>query len=272
MSTLKRQLEVTEKKTRRGSDVEFTREGAAQVILLGPPNSGKSSILKKLSNAHPDIGNYPFSTVRMQPGMIPYEDIQIQMVDTPPVTADYMPRHLLSLVRKADAVLLVVDLSIDSLLDDIDAVFNAFMERHVRFVRERISGDMDSILCQIIANKIDAPEAGERLELLQQMLNGKLDIVPISCENEEGVLEIPKMMFQWLKVVRVYTKAPGEKVDRGRPYTVFRGQSVGDICELIHKDFSEKLRFARLWRQKDAPITVSRNELVEDGDILELHL
>lgn len=272
MSTLKRQLEVSEKKTRRGSDVEFTREGAAQVILLGPPNSGKSSILKILSNAHPDIGNYPFSTVRMQPGMIPYEDIQIQMVDTPPVTADFMPRHLLSLVRKADAVLLVVDLSIDSLLDDIDAVFNAFTERHVRFVRERIAGDMDSILCQVIANKIDAPEAGERLELLQQMLNGKLDIVPISCENKEGVLEIPKMIFQWLKVVRVYTKAPGEKVDRDRPYTVFMGQSVGDICERIHKDFSEKLRFARLWRQKDAPITVSRNEPVQDGDILELHI
>ena len=272
MSTLKRQLEVSEKKTRRGSDVEFTREGAAQVILLGPPNSGKSSILKILSNAHPDIGNYPFSTVRMQPGMIPYEDIQIQMVDTPPVTADFMPRHLLSLVRKADAVLLVVDLSIDSLLDDIDAVFNAFTERHVRFVRERITGDKDSILCQVIANKIDAPEAGERLELLQQMLNGKLDIVPISCVNEERVLEIPKMIFQWLKVVRIYTKAPGEKVDRDRPYTVFSGQSVGDICELIHKDFSEKLRFARLWRQKGAPITVSRNELVQDGDILELHI
>ena len=208
----------------------------------------------------------------MQPGMIPYEDIQIQMVDTPPVTAEFMPEHLLSLVRRADAVLLVVDLSTDTLLDDIDAVFNSFTERHVRFVREKDQGNRDSIPCRVIANKKDAPLAGERLGLLQQMLDEKLEIVPISCEKAEGVLEIPQMIFQWLKVVRVYTKAPGEKVDRGRPYTVFTGQTVGDICELIHKDFSEKLRYARLWREKDAPITVSRNELVQDGDILELHI
>jgi len=122
LATLRRQLEVSDKKARRGSFVEFLREGAAQIILVGPPNSGKSSILKLLTNAHPEIGTYPFTTNRMQPGMIPYEDIQIQLVDTPPVTADFMPRHLLSLVRRADGVLLVADMSTDSLLDDIDAV------------------------------------------------------------------------------------------------------------------------------------------------------
>ncbi|UCB47164.1 MAG: 50S ribosome-binding GTPase, partial [Spirochaetota bacterium] len=97
MSTLRRQLETADKKARHDSFVDFTREGAAQIILIGPPNSGKSSLLKILTNAHPEIGDYPFTTNKMQPGMIPYEDIQIQLVDTPPVTSSYMPRHLLSL-------------------------------------------------------------------------------------------------------------------------------------------------------------------------------
>ncbi len=272
MSTLRRQLEASDKKIRHGSFVDFSREGAAQVILIGPPNSGKSSILKLLTNAHPEIGSYPFTTARMHPGMISYEDIQIQLVDTPPVTADYMPRHLLSVVRRTDGVLLVADLSIDTLLDDIEAVINVFTIRHVQFVREKESDDRDKVLCRVIANKIDVPDAGDRLELLREMLGERLDIYPVSCTEGKNVAEIPRMLFQWLKIVRVYTKVPGEKADTGRPYTVFSGQTVSDICALIHKDFFEKLRFARLWRGRDAPVVVSRNELVQDGDILELHI
>ena len=272
LATLRRQLEVSDKKARHGSFVEFLREGAAQIILVGPPNSGKSSILKLLTNAHPEIGTYPFTTNRMQPGMIPYEDIQIQLVDTPPVTADFMPRHLLSLVRKADGVLLVADMSTDLLLDDIDAVFDAFTERHVQFLREKESGNSDAILCRVIANKMDTPESRERLEFLRQMLGEKLDILPISCANVENMSKLPEILFRWLKVVRVYTKVPGKKADKVRPYTVFAGQSVRDICMLIHKDFFEKLRFARLWRGSADPVTVSRNELIQDGDIIELHI
>jgi small GTP-binding protein len=272
MSTLRRQLEATDKKARRGSFVEFQREGAAQVILIGPPNSGKSTILKQLTNAHPEIGDYPFTTQQMQPGMMPYRDIQIQLVDTPPVTDDYMPTHLLSVVRRADGVLLVADMSSDTLLDDIDAVLDAFTARHVSFVRKKESEDRDAIVCRVIANKMDAPHAGTRLELLRQMLGESLEILPISLFKNEFVSKLPEMLFRWLKIVRVYTKIPGEKADKDRPYTVFEGKTVKDVCLLIHKDFLEKFRYARLWRGTTAPVTISREELVRDGDILELHI
>lgn len=272
MSTLQRQLQTSDRKSRHDSSAEIPREGAAQIIMIGPPNSGKSTILKYLTNAHPEIGDYPFTTQQMHPGMIYYEDIQIQLVDTPPVTADYMPRHLLSIVRKSDGVLLVADMSADSTLNDMDGVLGAFTERHVQFVREREAGNRDRIASRVIANKMDAPDAGERLELLRQMLGNSLDIYPFSCIAKEIVTDLPKMLFGWMKIVRVYTKVPGEKADSGCPYTVFEGQSVGDICTLIHKDFYEKLRFARLWRGSDTPVTVSRNEPVKDGDILELHI
>ncbi|MHC4104825.1 MAG: GTPase [Planctomycetota bacterium] len=272
VSALKKQLESGDKKSRHGSFVEFVRQGAAQVILIGPPNSGKSSILKVLTKAHPEVGDYPFTTNQMQPGMAVYEDIQIQLVDTPPVTAEFIPRHLLGIVRKSDGVLLVADMSNDSALDDIDAVFEIFSARHVRFVREKEPENRDSVLCRVIANKMDVPGSNSRLELLQQMLGDTLDIYPLTSMGEENVSQLPAMIFNWLKIVRVYTKAPGEKARRVCPHTVFAGQSVSDICELVHKDFFEKLRFARLWRGSEAPVTVSRNELVKDGDMIELHI
>jgi hypothetical protein len=207
----------------------------------------------------------------MQPGMVEYQDIQIQLVDTPPVTHEFMPTHLLSVLRGADAVLLVADLSTDSLLEDLEAIFQAFELRHVRFVGER-SEDSDLILCQVIANKTNASGAEERLELLREMIGQRFEILPLSCNDPEEAAGLPRMLFEWLQIVRVYTKAPGKKADLVRPYTVFVGQTVGDICSLIHKDFQQNLRFARMWRGTAKPITVSKHEPVYDGDILELHI
>ncbi|MFW6137709.1 MAG: GTPase [Spirochaetota bacterium] len=272
MAKLKKQLDASDKKSKSGSSLEITREGAAQVVLLGPPNSGKSSILNALTNSRPTIGNFPFSTQIMQPGMVPYKDIQIQLVDTPPVTSYFMPRHLLSLVRHADAVLLAADLASDNLLEDMEAVFEAFRTRHVQFVADRKNTSKDRVLCRVIGNKVDAPDAAARLELLREMLDNRLEVFTVSCRTGENIQKLPEILYQWLQIVRVYTKAPGEKPDLGRPYTVFAGQTVEDICYLIHKDFIENFRYARMWRAKDDPITVSRTEPVQDGDILELHI
>jgi ribosome-interacting GTPase 1 len=249
MARLKGEQEAAGKKAGRGGGPDFTREGAAQVVLLGPPNSGKSSIL--------------------------------QLVDSPPVTAEFMPVHLPGLVRGADAALLVADLASDALLEDLEAVSHAFTLRHMRFVRERDEGgngedagpdSSDPVLARVLANKSDAPGAAERLELLRGLFAERLDILPISGRDPAGLEALPESLFRWLAIVRVYTKAPGQKPDLVRPYTVFAGETVGGICARIHKDFAEKLRFARLWRGTAGPLTVSREEPLEDRDILELHL
>ena len=271
MSKLQKQQESSGRKSGGGPTLGFEKEGAAQVILVGAPNSGKSTILKALTNATPDIGEYPFSTHAMQPGMVQYEDIQIQLVDTPPVTPEFMPTHLLSVVRGAEAALLVADLAVDSLLDDLEAVFQAFELRHVTFVGQQ-SEDRDRIRCRMIANKIDAPGAQARLDLLREMVGDRFHILPLSSRDPEAASRLPRMLFEWLGIVRVYTKAPGKKPELEKPYTVFSGQTVGDICSLIHKDFLQNLRFARMWRGSDKPLTVSKHETVQDGDILELHI
>ncbi len=279
LSRLKKEQETSRKKKGRGLALEFTREGAAQVVLIGPPNSGKSSIVSTVTHARPETGDYPFTTSRPQPGMMPFEDIQVQLVDTPPVAPDYMHMHLLGLVRHADGVLLVCDLSKDSLLDDVESLFVALGDRHVRFSPDR-TDDNDSVFSRIVANKVDAPDAEERLAMLSQYLseelwvgnNARAVILPFSCRDEKQVAALPRLIFDWLGIVRVYTKTPGGKPELQRPYTVFSGGTVGDICTLVHKDFAENLKFARLWRGSRDPVTVSRGETVRDGDVVELHI
>lgn len=134
MAKLKADQEASGRRAGRGSGPDFTREGAAQVVLLGPPNSGKSSILKALTHAAPEIADYPFTTQHLLPGMMSYQDIQIQLVDSPPVTSEFMPLHLPGLVRGADAALLVADLGSDAVLEDLEAVLRVFSLRQVRFV------------------------------------------------------------------------------------------------------------------------------------------
>lgn len=272
LSKLKKELESSGGRRGGGTGLDFTREGAAQVVLVGAPNSGKSSIVRALTHAHTETGDYPFTTMKLIPGMIPYQDIQIQIVDTPPMTEEYMHMHLLGLVRSADAVLIVSDLSSDAILEDHEMLLDAFRERHVEFIRQKEKTDRDHVLCRIIANKSDASGAGERLDLLRELVGERLEIIPLSCTTKESIAQFPEMLFHWLRIVRVYTKMPGEKAELDHPFTVFFGQTVGDICTHVHKDFAENLKFARLWRKSDTPFTVSREELVEDGDILELHI
>lgn len=271
---------------------EIRREGAAQAVLVGPTGAGKSSILAALTHAQPEIGDWPFVTRSLQPGMAHYEDAPIQLVDSPALASGAMPVHLLGVVRGSDGVLLVLDLSRDSLLDDLETVTLLFAERHVRLVREREDpNDRDAVRCLVVANKTDAPGAADRLALLGEMVADRWEVVPCSCVPDArerrplggSVTDLPGVLFRWLRIVRVYTRTPGQHFVRTKPFTVFEGGTVGDVCVLVHKDFAERLRFARLWRGAAAaallgphgggdPLTVSKTEPVRDGDVVELHL
>jgi small GTP-binding protein len=273
LARLKDEQEAGGRKAGRGGGLDFEREGAAQVVLVGPPNAGKSSLLRALTHASPEVAEYPFTTQHLLPGMIGFEDIQIQLVDSPAVSAQFMPVHLLGVVRGADAVLLVADLSTDSLLEDLEAVLRAFELRKVSFAREWGAGEeAEGVRARILANKLDAPGAAERLELLREWAGAGLEVLPVSCLDRRGLPELPAGLFGWLRIVRVYTKHPGEKAELQKPYTLFAGETVGGLCGRIHKDFAERLAFARLWRGPAGPLTVSRDQVLQDRDLLELHL
>ena len=87
------------------------REGAGQVALVGPANSGKSSLLRALTHARPEVADYPFTTRLPMPGMMTYENVQIQLVDLPPLAAEFMEPWLPQVLRNANASVLVLDVN-----------------------------------------------------------------------------------------------------------------------------------------------------------------
>lgn len=97
-------------------------EGAAQIALIGPPNSGKSSIHRQLTGSHAEVGPYAHTTHTPLPGMLSFEDIQFQIVDLPPISSTYMESWMPNALQPARAALLVVDLSVPGCEDDVAAL------------------------------------------------------------------------------------------------------------------------------------------------------
>ena len=114
MTKLKREEEAREAKKGTSKGFNIRKEGAAQIVLVGPPNAGKSSFLKTVTKADVDVGNYAFTTVELTPGMLPINDIQIQLVEVPGIIEGVsagrgMGLQLMSSIRTADAMLLLID-------------------------------------------------------------------------------------------------------------------------------------------------------------------
>src|SRR5512137_691618 len=97
-------------------------EGAAQIALIGPPNAGKSLLHARLTASGARDAPYPFTTQHPEPGMMPFDDVQFQLVDLPAVTPEHPVPWLASALQMADAALLVVDLSDPSCVEQVHAV------------------------------------------------------------------------------------------------------------------------------------------------------
>jgi ribosome-interacting GTPase 1 len=246
------------------------REGAGQIALVGAPNAGKSRLLAALTNANPVVAPYPFSTRTPLPGMVPYEDINIQLIDLPPIAPETAEPWLFALIRQADGALLVADLADDDLLAAMDGVIALTAEGRVEFARAR--GEAGAPATRLVATKSDAPDAGVRLELLREAYGTRFDILPVSPETGEGLDALKQELFRLLSVIRVYTKAPGRRADKSVPFVFRRGVTVEEAAAVVHKDFAERLKYARVWGSRTYEgQMVQREHVLEDGDVLELH-
>jgi len=262
------------KSGKRTSGFQIKPEGAGQVVLVGPPNAGKSSLLRALTRAEPEIADYPFTTRTPMAGMAAFEDAQIQLVDLPPLTEDFMETWLPDQVRRADLVLVLLDLCGDP-FHQLETLEKILAEKRIflaggRRPEEPLVGVVKP--CLLAANKLDHPEAEDTLVLFQEMLGADRPVLPMSIHRADNLSRLPRLLFQALGVIRVYTKAPGKPADKRTPYIVPQGSTVLDLAAKVHKDMAEKFQFARIWGgEKYDGQMVQRDYVLRDKDIIEIH-
>ena len=120
------ELEGPRKGGARSTPAVVTRpEGAAQLALIGPPNSGKSSLHMRLTGSHAHVAPYPFTTLYPEPGMMPHADIHFQLLDLPAISPEHPVPWIADAVQTADACLLVVDLSDPECVEQVQALGKA---------------------------------------------------------------------------------------------------------------------------------------------------
>ncbi len=262
---------------RHAPSFHIDKSGAGQAVLIGPPNAGKSMLVKALTNANPEIGDYPFTTRAPYPAMMKYENIQIQLIDTPPITPEYVDVWHYELVKGADGVLLVSDASSLNQTHALQAVLDRLREKRIELLPEEKAFPAESPFflrrAMVVANKSDLPAAAQGTALLKDFFAGRLNVVSVSSSRGDGLDQLKHAIFSLLHVIRVYSKIPGKKADLHAPFTLKKGTTVMDFSRAVHRDFAQKLKYARIWSKNTYEgQKVNRDHLLEDGDIIELHI
>jgi len=265
---IKRRLSQARKESQKKGAVHSApfylveKEGAGQVVLIGPPNAGKSQLVCALTRARPEVADYPFTTRLPTPGMMQFENVQIQLVDLPPVSPEFTEPWLPQVIRYAHMGVLVVDLVDAAVLDQLE------------FISETLSQWRVPAPKLLAGNKLDLSGAEENFGALVDLYGDRFRCLAVSAATGRNLDQFARTVFDLLGLVRVYTKAPGKKADLTAPFVLHRGGTVQDAARLVHKDFAEKLKFARLYRiegDRDG-LMVERTHVVEDEDILEFHI
>lgn len=259
---------VRKKKGGKGASLyTVPKEGASQVALVGFANSGKSSLLAALTNAKPVIADYPMSTVMPLPGMMPYEDIQLQLVDLPPLGNESTDGWVSSILRTADVLLIVIDLT-----EDPEVQTELLMEQLAGWNIPPGRGE-DRKKAVIAANKEDAPGAEEAFKRLREKFGDICPVIGASATKKQGLEELKEELFGVSDIIRVYTKEPGKEPDMGTPFTLPTGSTVLELAKAVHKDFSAGMKYACIWGSAKFPgQKVPKDYQLKDRDIVELHI
>ena len=251
------------------------KSGAGQIALVGMPNSGKSAILAALTKAHVHVADYPFSTETPIPGMALFEDVKIQLVDTPPITADFAAPGQVNTYRGADILAIVIDLA-GEVLEQME-VCTAYLDSHRLILDDLIDADdeLGNKLARktfVIATKADIAPAGT-LETLKELTERPFEYIEISSETGAGLDGLMRRIFEMLDIVRVYAKKPHKPADMADPFTLKRGSTVHDLAELIHRELADKLQSARAWNSPNIHDgqNIQREHVLSDKEIIELH-
>ncbi len=276
VSKLKSAAQAKKSLGRHESAYHINKEGAGQVLVVGATNVGKSSLVAGVTNASPEVADFPHTTWKPTPGMMPIENIQIQLIDTPPLSTEYIDPEMMDLIRRCDLVLLMVDLQTDpwQQLEDSLALLETQGIVPMRLKdRYRDRRGIRPVPFLIVANKNDDVQSDEDLEIFQELLDVSWPMVSISVKTGRYLDQLKATLIARLNIIRVYTKSPGKKPDMSAPFVLKKGSTMADFAGKVHQDFSRKLKSAKVWGQAvfDGQM-VQRDYVLQEGDIVELQI
>lgn len=267
----------TEKKAgKKGPSYKFPRQGAGQLILVGAPNAGRSRLLAELTRAEPEVAPYPFTTQQPLPGMMPWRDVAVQLIDTPPIVAGHVEPYMVNLVRAADGVLLCMDGNSDEAPDATAEVLQE-LETRKTALSDRTGFDEDDftvvrVRTLLVVTRGSDPECEDRLEYFRELTGHSFPVQWVEFDDEESREALREAIYNFLGVIRVYTKSPGKPADYDSPFTIPAGGTVEDLAAQVHRELAETCKSARVWGgSAHEGQTVGRDHVLRDDDLVEIH-
>lgn len=276
ISKFKAQAQNKKSVSRRESAYRIEKEGAAQVAIIGPPNTGKSSLVGRLTNATPEVAEFPHTTWKPTPGMVQFENIQFQLIDTPPISKEYVDPWIADLIRRADMISILLDIQAD-IIGQWEETMDVLKE--IRVFPQGIPVPQDLKKPPFIKkgilliNKVDTPSQEEDYSVFIELSGISIPAIPISVEKNRNLNEFVRKIYEISGLIRVYTKAPGKEPDLNEPFVMPKESTLEELANKIHKDFVEKLKYARIWGNSvfDGQM-VQKDYVLQEGDIVELHI
>lgn len=133
-----------------------------------------------------------------------------------------------------------------------------------------LAGNRVYIKAVMAINKVDLARPGELEKAYAK--NPEYAKFPVSAATGQGMDELKQGIYDTIDMIRIYLKPQGQEADLDIPMIVKRGNSVGDVCELIHRDFKNNFRYAMVWGDsaKFPGQTVGMDHILKDKDILSI--
>ena len=225
-----------------------------QALIIGKTNSGKSMLLKTLTNATPLISNNKFTTTNSIIGMVPYLDVQIQLIEIPAIESEYFDK---SLVHTTDTILMLI-----TNLEDLKYIQDNLPSTNAKKI--------------IIYNKADLLSEQEKRKISATLQSKKYNFILISSIKEipeNNLDELKKKIFNSFNIIKIYTKEPG-KEKSNKPMVMKPKSTVKDIAEKILKGLSKNVKFAKVWgpSSKFSGMICGLSHILKDKDIIELRI